>query len=77
MNSISCIVVVGDGDRGVCMLLGAPMMQRISRLSLAWHWQGVCGHVHLSSHYGIVWSGALLLILLALVSVKKRMFLLA
>jgi hypothetical protein len=46
-------------------------------LSLAWHWQGVCGHVQLSNHYGIVWSRDLLLILPALVSVKKRVFLLA
>ncbi len=77
MNSISCIVFVGDGVKGIRILFGAPMMQRIYGLSLDWHWQGVCGHVHLSSHFGIVWSGVLLLILPALVSVKKQVFLLA
>ena len=33
--------------------------------------------MHLRSHYGIVGPGVLLLYLLALVSVKKRVFLLA
>ena len=33
--------------------------------------------MHLSSQFGIVWSGGLLLILPALVSVKKRVFILA
>jgi hypothetical protein len=35
------------------------------------------GHVHLSNHFGIVWSWNLLLILLALINVKKWVFLLA
>ena len=42
---------------GVCVLFGAPIMHRMSGLSLAWHRQGVCGHVHLISHSGIVCSG--------------------
>jgi hypothetical protein len=34
---------VGHGAMGVCMLFGAPIMQIMSSLSLAWHWQRVCG----------------------------------
>ena len=46
---------VGEGDEGVCVWFGAPSMHSMSNLSLAWYWQFVCGHVHLRSHYGIVW----------------------
>ena len=53
----------------VCVWFGAPSMHRISGLSLAWHWQVVCGHMQLRSHSGIVCSGVVLLVLLALVSV--------
>jgi hypothetical protein len=68
---------MGDGVIGVCVWFGAPIMHRMYGLSLAWHWQGVCGHVHLSNQSRIVCFGGLLLILPALVSVKKRVFLLA
>ena len=48
VNSMSCTVIVGDGVMGVGVWLGAPMMHtRMSGLSLARHWHGVCGHVHL------------------------------
>ena len=57
-------------------MVRAPIMHRMSGLSLARHWQGVCGHVHLSNEFGIVWSGGLL-IFLALVSAKKHVLLLA
>ena len=50
-------------------------MHSMPGFSLAWHWQGVCGHMHLSSQSRSVWSGGLLLILPALVSVKNRVFL--
>ena len=29
-------------------------MQRMYGLSMAWHWQFVCGHVHSTSHYGTI-----------------------
>ena len=75
VNSMSWIIVVGDGAIGVCcMLFGAPIMRRMFGLSLAWHWRGVCGHVHLSNHYGIVWSWDLLLILPALVDFRSGYF---
>ena len=77
VNSMSCTVVVGDGVMGVGVWLGAPIMHRMSGLSLARHWHGVCGHVHLSIQFGIVWSGGLLLIFLGLANVKKRVLLLA
>jgi hypothetical protein len=54
VNSMSWIIVVGDGAMGVCMLFGAPIKQSMYGLSLTWHWQRVCGHVHLSNHFGIV-----------------------
>ena len=59
----------GDGSRGVDVWVGAPSIFRISGLSLAWHWQLVCEHVHLISHSGIVRSCFLLLRLHALVNV--------
>ena len=77
VNSMSWNVAAGVGVKGVREWFGALIMHRMLGLSLAWHWQGVCGHVHLNSHYGIVWSGGLLLILPTLVSLKNRVFLLA
>ena len=68
---------MGEGDIGVCVWFEAPIIHRISGLSLAWHWQGVCVHVHLRSHSGIVYSGGLLLRCPALVNVKNRVYLLA
>jgi hypothetical protein len=62
---------------GVCDWFGAPIMHRIYGLSLAWHWQLGCEHVHLRSHSGIVCSGGLLLNVFALVSVKNIVSLLA
>ena len=77
VNSMSWIVIVGEGVIGVWVWFGAPITHRMSSLSLAWQLQGGCGHAHLRSQSGIVWSGGWLLILLALVSVKKRVFLFA
>ena len=50
-------MVVGDGVMGVCVWFGAPIMHRMSDFSLARHWHVVYEHVHLSSQFGIVWSG--------------------
>ena len=49
--------------------LGTPSIHRIYGLSLAWHWQLVCGHVHCMSQYGTICSWFMLLRLLAFVSV--------
>ena len=35
VNSISCVVCVGDGSRGVDVWVGAPSILRMSGLSLA------------------------------------------
>jgi hypothetical protein len=64
----------GEGAIGVWVWFGAPITHRMSGLSLAWQLQGRCGHAHLRSQSGIVWSGGWLLILPELVSVKKRVF---
>ena len=40
--------------------LGAPLIHRMFGLSFARHWYGGCAHVHLSNHFRIVESGALL-----------------
>ena len=68
---------VGEGDIGICVWFGAPILHRMSGLNLAWHWHVVCVHVHLRSHFGIVCSGGLFLRWLGLVNVKNRVFLLA
>ena len=62
---------VGEGDIGICVWFGAPIIHKISGLSLAWHWQGVFVHVPSRSHSRIVCLGGLL------VNVKNRVFLLA
>ena len=49
VNSINWIVRVEEGDMGVCVWLGAPIMHKMSGLSLAWHLHGVCWHEHLMS----------------------------
>ena len=36
LNSMSWIVSVGEGDIGVCVWLVAPIMHRMSSLTLAW-----------------------------------------
>ena len=66
-----------EGDIGVCIWFGAPIMHRMSGLYLAWHWHDVCVHVHLRIHSKTVESCCLLLRLHALVSVKNRVDLLA
>ena len=66
-----------EGDNGVCVWCGAPIMHKIYGCSLAWHWHVICGHVHLRRRSGIVCSGGLSLRLFALVSVKNRVFMLA
>ena len=68
---------VGEGSIGICAWLGAPLIRRMSGISLAWQLHGGCWHEHLMSQSGIVCSGIVLLIFLALVSVKYRVFLLA
>ena len=77
VNSMDWIVSVGEGDIGVCVWFGAPIMHKMSNLNLAWHWHDVCEHVHLRSQSAIVCSGGLLLKLPTLVSVKNRVVLLA
>ena len=37
VNSMSWTIVVGEGAIGVCVCFGAPIMHRMSGLSLAWH----------------------------------------
>ena len=59
---------------GVCIWFGAPMTHRISGLSLAWHWQGRCGHIHLRSMFVIVGFGGWLFELHALVKVQNLVF---
>ena len=44
-------------------------VQRMSGLSMAWHWHFVCGHVHFMSHYGTICCWSMLLKLPAFVSV--------
>ena len=75
MNSMNCIVCLDDGDMGVCAWFGAPIMHRMSGLSLAWHWHGFWWHVHWSSPSGIVGYCGWSLRWLALVKVKKLVFL--
>ena len=68
---------VGEGSIGVCVWLGAPIMHRMSGLSLAWQLHGICWHEHLISQSQIVCFGIVLLNFHALVSVEYRVFLLA
>ena len=68
---------LGDGGIGVCGWLRAPIMHMMYGLSLAWHWHIRCGHVHVRSHFGTIWSGGWLFRLPALVKVKNLVCLLA
>ena len=77
VNSMNWTVYLGDGVIGVCIWLGAPIMHSMFSLSLAWHWHICCGHVHVRSHSGTVWSGGWLFRLPALVKVKNLVCLLA
>ena len=77
VNSINCTVWLGDGDIGSVIWFGAPIMHKMSSLSLAWHWQGVWEHVHCNSHSGTVCSCGWLLILPAFTLVKNRVCLFA
>ena len=53
---MNCMVCVGVGlSRGV-LFVGAPIIYSMYGLSLARHVHGVLGHVHWSSHCGIVLS---------------------
>ena len=63
------IVYVCEGSKGVGVWVGAPKIQRMSGLSMAWHWHLICGHVHSMSHSRTVWSWLWLLLLPAFVSV--------
>jgi hypothetical protein len=69
VNSMNYIVCACEGSRGVGVWFGTPNTQRMSGLSLAWHCQFVCGHVHSLSQFGMVCSWLMLLRLLAFVSV--------
>jgi hypothetical protein len=62
---------------GICVWFGAPIMHRMSGLSLAWHWHGFWRHVHCSSHFGIVCSCGWLLLWPALIRVRNLVFLFA
>ena len=77
VNSINCTVWLGDGDIGSVVWFGAPIMHKMSGLSLAWHWQGDWEHVHCKSHPGTVCSCGWLLILPEFTLVKNRVCLLA
>lgn len=52
-------------------------MHRMSSISFAWHWHGVCVQVHPSSHYGMVELGGLLFKFHGLISVEDHVTLLA
>ena len=69
VNSMNCIVCVGDGNNGVGVWFDAPIMLRMSSLHLAWHWQVVCEHVHFMNHSGTICSWVRLLKVPAFVSV--------
>ena len=56
VNSMNCTVYVCEGSKGMMVWVGAPIMQRMSGLSLVWHWHLICGHVHCMSQSGTVWS---------------------
>ena len=45
VNSMKWIVYVDEGSIGVCVWFGAPNIQKISYLNLAWHWHVVCGYL--------------------------------
>ncbi len=69
VNSMNFTVYVCEDGKGMGVWIGAPIMQRMSVLSLAWHWHLVCGHVHSMSHSLTVWSWLLLLVFPTFVSV--------
>ena len=69
VNSMNCIVFVCEGNKGVGVWFGTPITHKMSGLSLAWHWQFVCGHVHSMSQPRTVCSWFMLLMLPAFVSV--------
>ena len=45
VNSINKTVNGEEGAIGVCVWFGAPIMHKISGLSLSWHWHVFCVHV--------------------------------
>ena len=77
VNSISWVVIAGDGDIGVCVWRGTPIRHDMYGLSLARHQHVVCVHVHFCIQYRVVFSGGLLLKLPTLVSVRNWVFLFA
>jgi hypothetical protein len=77
VNSMNYIVWLGDGDIGKVIWFGAPIMHRMSCLSLVWQWHGLWGHAHCSSQSGIVCSCGRLLRWPALTMVRNLVFLLA
>ena len=74
-NELYC--VMREWEYGCLVWFGAPVMQRMSGLSLAWHWHGFWWHVHWSSHSGIVCSCGWLVRWPALVKVRNLVFLFA
>ena len=57
---MNCRVWEAEGIMCVGLWFGAPLIHRMFGLSFARHWYGGCAHVHLSNHFRIIESGALL-----------------
>jgi hypothetical protein len=55
MNCMTCVAVRGKGGGG-CVFVGAPCMHSMYGRSFARHVHVLLGHVHWSSHCGIVLS---------------------
>ena len=53
---MNCTMYMCEGNNGMGVWIGAPIMQRMSGLSLGWHWHLVCEHVHAMSHSRTVCS---------------------
>jgi hypothetical protein len=77
VNSINCTVWLDDGNTGRVFWFVAPIMHKMSSLSLAWHWHGIWGHVHANSHSGTVVSCDRLLRCPTLALVRNHVCLLA
>ena len=69
VNSMSWVVIVGEGAIGVCVWFGAPIRHNMSGRSLVGDCHVGCGHMHLRSPSGIVVSSGLLFRWPTLVSV--------
>ena len=81
---MNCMVSWGFGAMGWGAWYGRPCIYKISRLNLALHWYGGVGHEQGRSQFGTVFSGRLLLKVLAFMRVRflvvgcdKRSFLIS